>query len=656
LIVSNGNTTGNTFNNGNTFSDFYINGNNVDIQIHDVIAGGGKVAANKFINGYIEQTNSTYIMLNLTNAFYEQFIGCTFDSAAAGSGQMSLDVNSSYNQFIGSTIDTTWIDNGTQNTWMMKGYLQPELYSKSEFEFEMPAVFTGTGNNSSTYAMEIRDNDEENILEVRNDKRIRIPEDLVIDDNLTITSPLNFPCGDYIDQQFNGVFDFIGISGDDDTDLRVKVNGTYPVISSITDNTVGIDDNLSITSNVSIGLTNPKAKLDIRGGGTQTGFMLRLADSTPTDRVVVLDNGNVGIGNTAPAGLLHVGSQSVPPLFVDSSTGNVGIGLTVPVAKLEVKGASSSTGFTLKLQNQTGTDNVAVLDKGWVGIGVTAPVGLLSVGSSISTPGLFVNATGNGVGIGLTNPLFRLDMKEILRITGASNPYLRIDNTAGGKTWYLQAYTGIIALGTAIGNSMVVDGLGNIGIGTTAPTSKLQVNGTVELSNNITFTGNQPRKSIFLSAGSAITPTTAYAELQDFAGTNFQYRVLAFDTTTSEKAYWAFPIPDNFASANVTATYYWTADTGVTGANVTWEMDTGGFANDEAWKTGALGGTAVNTTDVWLANGDLHAITSANITCDWVAGDYGVVYVSRTTSLDNLSSDVYLLGIKLEYPISALGE
>ena len=166
----------------------------------------------------------------------------------------------------------------------------------------------------------------------------------------------------------------------------------------------------------------------------------------------------------------------------------------------------------------------------------------------------------------------------------------------------------------------------------------------------------KPKSSISLMAGGAILPTSSYAQFTDFDGTNFSYRVLAFDTSADEKAYWSFPIPDNFTGTTVTFTYYWTTDSGGAGETVEWEVDTGGFANDEAWKTGALGGTAVGTSDTWIADGDLHAVTSAAVTCDWTAGDMATVYLFRDVSGDDLGGDAYLIGVKIEYSISGVSQ
>lgn len=63
------------------------------------------------------------------------------------------------------------------------------------------------------------------------------------------------------------------------------------------------------------------------------------SDSASTERMRITSAGNVGIGETSPAGKLHVKDGSVNALFVTSTTcGNVGIKTTSPNASLVVKG------------------------------------------------------------------------------------------------------------------------------------------------------------------------------------------------------------------------------------------------------------------------------------------------------------------------------
>ena len=141
---------------------------------------------------------------------------------------------------------------------------------------------------------------------------------------------------------------------------RVTVRGTLdyasvqvsaPLAASVTSNVLYRDDSGRVSVGTDLG---PRARLDIRetasAGAGIPGLMVESADGADLVRlrtsattavgasaVVVSGAGNVGIGTTAPQGLLDVRgtSATTPALLVDAS-GNVGIGTTTPSAALNV--------------------------------------------------------------------------------------------------------------------------------------------------------------------------------------------------------------------------------------------------------------------------------------------------------------------------------
>jgi hypothetical protein len=95
----------------------------------------------------------------------------------------------------------------------------------------------------------------------------------------------------------------------------------------------------------------------VRGAGTGAAtFALRIADSTPTDRMVVLDNGNVGIGLTNPSYKLHVSGTAAAQVLAT-------LNYALPAN-------TGATGKILKLANgvldwaddSTGTDGFSAYD------------------------------------------------------------------------------------------------------------------------------------------------------------------------------------------------------------------------------------------------------------------------------------------------------
>lgn len=183
---------------------------------------------------------------------------------------------------------------------------------------------------------------------------------------------------------------------------------------------------------VGIGTTEPSERLHIKndlGGGlkiqsdVQSGIHLAAADGTTgmyIGRSILNDNGN----NL----FVYDGENGVCRLFVDSS-GNVGIGTTSPSARMQVEGPNAPWRGQLMIVDSNADNTADPYITFWnaseSGIGNTGLMGHVG----------FVNPGGKFV----------------------------VDNWTGGVT-HLNAEQG-----------------GNVGIGTTNPQSKLQVEGYVQL-------------------------------------------------------------------------------------------------------------------------------------------------------------------------------
>src|SRR6056300_883760 len=97
---------------------------------------------------------------------------------------------------------------------------------------------------------------------------------------------------------------------------------------------------------------------------------------------------------------------------------------------------------------------------------------------------LYVDATNNRVGIGTTSPGIGLDVRPIARFWhGASSHYTQFSNgneintfTSAGadSVMYLQYRSGLLNVGA--GTLIVQSENGNVGIGTTSPSYKVDIN------------------------------------------------------------------------------------------------------------------------------------------------------------------------------------
>lgn len=132
------------------------------------------------------------------------------------------------------------------------------------------------------------------------------------------------------------------------------------------------------------------------------------------------------------------------------------------------------------------------------------------------------------------------------------------------------------------------------------------------------------------------------------------YQVFEFDTTTQEYVQFSVVFPRNYNNGTVKATFYWTNAAGLSTETVDWNIAGVALSNDDALDTAM--GTAITTTDTWIAQNDVHispqssAITIAGTPAD---SDFVMFEISRKTSTDNMTGDARLLGVVLEITLDA---
>jgi hypothetical protein len=349
-----------------------------------------------------------------------------------------------------------------------------------------------------------------------------------------------------VDEQVIGQIDFKSLDGSSNMtavfgSIRTEAEGTLDngvndggkmVFSTFKQSTSLVDQMaIDCDGNVGIGTTSPDAELEISKAGSPV-FMLTntsaaqswiqyvgsnddfiLRDSTDSRTVFTVSGdgdtyfggGNVGIGTTAPVASLQIGNgtsntnnrSSVAILsadggnavlnalsLVNSRAAGDGNGTAInfhnannysPTGRI-VSVQDSGTNASLRFSVYNSTDNtlverITLLSSGNVGIGTTAPGARLTI-----------KGTTNGYGSGI-----RWDN------VNTANNFEAIHGSSNTLYW---GYNGTTFLQMVESSNLNFVGSGNVGIGTTSPSYKLDVNGSfnatsVNVTNDIsTSAGN----------------------------------------------------------------------------------------------------------------------------------------------------------------------
>jgi hypothetical protein len=320
----------------------------------------------------------------------------------------------------------------------------------------------------------------------------------------------------------------------------------------------------AFTNNIGIGTTSPATKLNVSGStrvsagelqiegndaairlyrttginyfdwasgqNLYLGTVTSIGGAGRSNKMVILDNGNVGIGTTIPGALLHVEGPSFFNNSISSSN-KVIIESNQPGIILRENDQSGTTHRWIDVESgifrilQTNNDyssfttQFAISSSGDVGIGTSSPTALLHSyrnSNTVAPIGYFQEAFGSPAktNVALFERLNNLSAANV----SASSAGVRIREHSTNYALSVEDHSD--------NSYLVVKGGGNVGIGTSNPLNKLQINGTVSgssftssISNAVGFLGTASWATNALTASSIVGTSNVFIQGGNSFGT-----------------------------------------------------------------------------------------------------------------------------------------
>lgn len=332
---------------------------------------------------------------------------------------------------------------------------------------------------------------------------------------------------------------------------------------------------ISANGNFGIGTTSPAYKLDVAGvirgqAATGSGDVLIIGNDSKLVDVDIADTAGIYSTTNTLIGSLKLGSNGG---IISGYNGNIGIGTTAPSAKLHVVGNYYQLNTADITPGATWGGQLTVNGNGYSG-GFSFDTTAMWVGHNSSGRALYlatdetmrvsINGSTGNVGMGIASAAGALD---VYRAAGQVTSYVRsagslVSDTAAsytqagvtsiynfvygtGETYTMSNTPSAYRIGTSSAASVLLQANndtkvtiaanGNVGIGTTTPSTKLSVNGSIYAINTAEITPNTSWGGHLSIGANGYTGGISFDATGMWVGHNSSGRSLIFATDETSR-------------------------------------------------------------------------------------------------------------------------